>query len=93
MTNWIGVGIWIAMGVVAAFAVKLVVRRPAADSAGETLLLVVLSAIAATIGGMLGVGFFNLYRPEAIAPGPMISAGVMGLFMAWLYRWGTGTMV
>lgn len=88
MQNWIGVGVWIVIGVIAALFVKAVVKRPEDDTRTGTLLLVVLSAFGAVVGGMLGVGIFHLREPLALSPGGIAGAVFLALLMGFLYRWG-----
>ena len=77
MQNWIGVGIWIVMGVVIGLVMKVLVKRPE-ETPGHTPVLMVLGAFAAVIGGMLGVGIFDLYTGLAISWGGMGGAAVRG---------------
>ncbi len=92
MENWIGAGIWIVMGAVIGLAMKLVVKLDE-ETPGHTLLLVVLGAFAASIGGMLGVGIFHFYEPLAISPGGMGGAAVLALILTYVYRWGVKGLV
>jgi hypothetical protein len=87
MENWIGIGIWIVMGAVIALIVKVLVKRPE-ETPGHTLVLVIIGAFGAVIGGMLGVGIFHFWEPLALSVGGMASAAVFSAFMAWVYRWG-----
>ncbi len=87
MQNWIGVGIWIVMGVVIGLTMKVFIKRPE-ETPGHTTVLMVLGAFASVIGGMLGVGIFDLYRPLAISWGGMGGAAVFAALMTWVYRWG-----
>ena len=70
MENWIGVAIWIVLGAVIGLMMKSVVSLPA-EKSGHALILAVLGAFAAVIGGMLGVGIFEFYHPLALSPGGM----------------------
>jgi hypothetical protein len=92
MENWIGIGIWIVMGVVISLLVKAMVKRPE-ETPGHTAVLATIGAFGAVIGGMLGVGIFHFYDPLALSVGGMASAAVFAGFMAWVYRWGIRTMV
>jgi len=92
MENWIGVGIWIVVGALVGLAMKVVIQRPE-EQPGHTLLLVILGAFGAVIGGMLGVGLFHFYHPTALSIGGMGGALVLAAIMAWTYRWGIRTMV
>ncbi len=92
MENWIGVGIWIVLGALVGLAMKVVIQRPE-EQPGHTLLLVILGAFGAVIGGMLGVGLFHFYDPTALSIGGMGGALVLAAIMAWTYRWGIRTMV
>lgn len=91
--NWIGAGVWLAIGVALGLLVKAAVKRPEADTAGDTLLLAVLAAIGAAVGGMLGVGLFHFHDPQALQPGGLGGAAVLGLATALLYRWGIRGLV
>jgi uncharacterized membrane protein YeaQ/YmgE (transglycosylase-associated protein family) len=92
MENWIGVAIWIVVGALVGLAMKVVIQRPE-EQPGHTLLLVILGAFGAVIGGMLGVGLFHFYDPTALSIGGMGGALVLAAIMAWTYRWGIRTMV
>lgn len=87
MENWIGIGIWIVMGVVIALVVKVLVKQPN-EAPGHTTVLAVIGAFGAVIGGMLGVGIFHFWEPLALSIGGMASAAVFAAFMSWVYRWG-----
>lgn len=87
MENWIGIGVWIVMGGFAGLAVKALVKRPEATS-GHTLILVVLGAFAAVVGGMLGVGIFSFYDPTPFSAGGMVGAALLALLFTFIYRWG-----
>lgn len=87
MENWIGIGIWIVLGVLIALAMKGVVKLPA-EARGHTVVLGVLGAFGAVIGGMLGVGIFEFYEPDALSLGGMVGAIAFAALMSWLYRWG-----
>ena len=92
MQNWIGIGIWIALGVLIALAMKALIKRPE-ETEGHTLVLAVLGAFGAVIGGMLGVGVIEFYDPKALSLGGMFGAVVFGIFFSWLYRWGIRTLI
>ena len=87
MENWIGVAVWIVMGVSIGLAMKLVVKRPE-TTPGHTRLLCALGAFAAVIGGMLGVGILEFDDPVALSPGGMAGAAAFAALMTWVYRWG-----
>lgn len=87
MENWIGVAVWIVLGVSIGLAMKLVVKRPDTTS-GHTRLLCTLGAFAAVIGGMLGVGILEFDDPVALSPGGMAGAVALAVLMTWVYRWG-----
>jgi len=87
MENWIGIGIWIIMGSFIGLAMKAVIKRPQA-APGHTSVIVTLGALAAVIGGMLGVGFFSFWEPAALSLGGMMGAGVLALLFTFIYRWG-----
>ena len=87
MENWIGIGIWIALGAIIGLSMKAVVKLDN-ETAGHTTLLAVLGAFAAVIGGMLGVGIFEFYEPLAISPGGMGGAVAFAIPMTYIYRWG-----
>jgi hypothetical protein len=92
MENWIGVGIWIVLGVLVALAMKVLVQRPE-EQPGHNLVLVVLGAFAAVVGGMLGVGIFHFEDPLALSVGGMAGALFLSALMSWLYRWGIRALV
>ncbi len=87
MENWIGVAVWIVIGVVIGLAMQVIVKHPGTRP-GHTRILCVLGAFGSVVGGMLGVGIFEFYDPVALSWGGM--AGAMGLagLITWLYRWG-----
>ena len=87
MENWIGVGVWIVMGIAIGLAMKLVVKRPE-TTPGHTRLLCALGAFAAVIGGMLGVGILEFDDPVALSVGGMAGAAALAVLMTWVYRWG-----
>ncbi len=87
MENWIGVGIWIVMGMLIGLAMKLIIRRP--DGApGHDLVLVALGGFAAVVGGMLGVGIASFYDPVALSAGGMGGATALSILLTGVYRWG-----
>jgi hypothetical protein len=92
MENWIGVGIWIVLGVLVALAIKVLVQRPE-EQPGHNLVLVILGAFAAVVGGMLGVGIFHFEDPVALSAGGMAGALFLSALMSWLYRWGIRALV
>lgn len=92
MENWIGIGIWIVLGVLVAMAVKVVVKRPE-ETSGHTVVLGALGAFAAVIGGMLGVGIFSFDDPASLSLGGMAGALVFAALMSWIYRWGTRSLI
>ena len=87
MENWIGVGVWIVMGVVIALVMRMVIKRPE-ETPGHVPVLVVLGAFGAVIGGMLGVGIFEFDEPLALSVGGMAGAATFAVFMSFIYRWG-----
>ena len=92
MENWIGVGVWIAMGALVALIVRIVIRRPE-EAPGHVLVLVVLGAFGAVIGGMLGVGIFEFDEPLSLSAGGMGCALVFSIAMSSVYRWGIGGLI
>jgi hypothetical protein len=92
MENWIGVGIWIVLGVLVALTMKVLVQRPE-EQPGHSLVLVALGAFAAVVGGMLGVGIFHFEDPVALSVGGMAGALALSGLLSWLYRWGIRTLV
>ncbi len=87
MENWIGVAIWIVLGVTIGMVQKVVVRLPE-ESGGHSVVLGVLGAYSAVIGGMLGVGIASFYHPTALSLGGMGGAILFSGLMTWTYRWG-----
>lgn len=92
MQNWIGIAIWIIMGMVVGLVMKALIRRPE-ETPGHTPILMVLGAFAAVIGGMLGVGIVHLYDPVAISIGGMVGAAIFSVMMTFVYRWGLRTLI
>ncbi len=87
MENWIGAAIWIVMGGAVGLSMKVVVKHPD-ETPGHSVLLAVLGAFAAAIGGMLGVGIFEFDDPVALSAGGMGGALFFAALMTWVYRWG-----
>ena len=87
MENWIGIGIWIVLGILIGMAMRGVVKLPR-EAGGHTMVLASLGAFAAVIGGMLGVGIFEFYEPDALSLGGMAGAIAFAALMTWVYRWG-----
>lgn len=92
MQNWIGIGIWIVMGVAIGLTMKVFVKRPE-ETPGHTPVLAALGAFASVIGGMLGVGIFHMYHPLALSPGGMGVAAGFAALMTFIYRWGIRRIV
>lgn len=92
MENWIGIGIWIVLGVLIAMVMKFAVKHPE-ETAGHGVILAVLGAFAAVIGGMLGVGLASFDDPTALSIGGMAGAVVFAALMAFVYRWGVRSMI
>lgn len=92
MQNWIGIAIWIVMGSVIGLAMRALVRRPE-ETPGHAVIIAVLGAFAAVIGGMLGVGIVHLFEPLALSPGGMIGAALFATLMTFIYRWGLRTLI
>jgi hypothetical protein len=87
MENWIGIGIWIVLGAAIGLLMKVLVRQED-TTPGHTTVIAVLGAFGGVIGGMLGVGIFQFYSPDALSLGGMGGAVVLALLMTFLYRWG-----
>lgn len=87
MENWIGIGIWIVLGAAIGLLMKVLVRQEH-TTPGHTTVIAVLGAFGGVIGGMLGVGIFQFYSPDALSLGGMGGAVVLALLMTFLYRWG-----
>jgi hypothetical protein len=92
MENWIGIGVWIVMGALIGLTIKAVIRRPEATQ-GHTLILMVLGAFAAVVGGMLGVGLFAFEDPLALSPGGMAGAVFLSTLFTTVYRWGVRGLI
>lgn len=95
MQNWIGIGIWIVMGAVIGLSMKVMIKRPE-ETPGHTPVLMALGGFASVIGGMLGVGIFNLYDspvPQALSPGGMGAAFAFAALCTFIYRWGVRGLV
>jgi len=87
MENWIGIGVWIVMGAIIAFVMRITIKRPE-ETPGHVPVLVVIGAFGAVIGGMLGVGIFEFDDPVAFSAGGMAGAATFAVVMSFLYRWG-----
>lgn len=88
MQNWIGIGVWIVLGVTIAMAMKVMIKRPE-ETPGHGTILAVLGAFGAVIGGMLGVGVFEIWNGvHALSLGGMGGAVVLSLVISTIYRWG-----
>lgn len=92
MENWIGIGVWIVMGSLIGLVMKAIIKRPEATQ-GHTLILMVLGAFAAVVGGMLGVGVFAFEEPLALSPGGMVGAGFLATLFTYVYRWGVRGLI
>jgi hypothetical protein len=92
MQNWIGIAIWILMGGTMGLIMKAIIKRPE-EQPGNGPVIMALGAFAACIGGMLGVGTFELFDPVAISPGGMFGAAAFSLLCTFLYRWGLRAMI
>jgi zinc transporter ZupT len=92
MENWIGIGAWIVLGAAVGMSMKVLVRLPS-PRPGHTLLLGVLGAFAAVVGGMLGVGLFEFSEPRALSTGGMIGALFLSVLLTWTYRWGSKSLI
>lgn len=92
MENWIGVGIWIIGGGVIGLAMKAVVKIPVEETPGHSVIIFVLGAFGASIGGMLGIGLFEFFHPLSLSMGSMGGALVFSVFMTGVYRWAIGSL-
>ena len=92
MQNWIGIAIWIVMGSSIGLVMRAVIRRPE-EQPGHAMVIAVLGAFAAVIGGMLGVGIFHLFEPLALSPGGMAGAAIFSIMMTFVYRWGLRALI
>jgi hypothetical protein len=92
MQNWIGIAIWIVMGAAIGLAMRAIINRPE-EQPGHAIIIAVLGAFAAVIGGMLGVGSFHLFDPLAISIGGMAGAATFAALMTFVYRWGLRSLI
>ena len=92
MENWIGIGLWIVVGGLIGLVMKAIIRRPEATQ-GHTLILMVLGAFAAVVGGMLGVGIFTFEEPLALSAGGMAGAVFLATLFTAVYRWGVRGLI
>lgn len=92
MENWIGVGVWIVLGAAIGLTMKAFFRNPT-EQPGHSVLLAVFGAFGAVIGGMLGVGSFELYDPRALSLGGVGGAVFLSALLTWVYRWSTRALV
>jgi uncharacterized membrane protein YeaQ/YmgE (transglycosylase-associated protein family) len=92
MENWIGIGVWIIMGGLIGLIMKAIIKRPEATQ-GHTVILMVLGAFAAVVGGMLGVGIFAFQEPLALSAGGMAGATFLSVLFTFVYRWGVRGLI
>jgi hypothetical protein len=92
MENWIGIGVWIAMGSLIGLVMRTIIKRPEA-APGHTGLIMILGAFAAVVGGLLGVGIFAFYDPRALSSGGMVGAAVLAVLFTSIYRWGVKGLI
>lgn len=92
MENWIGIAVWIVMGVAIGLVMKALVRNPD-ETPGHTGVLVALGGFAAVIGGMLGVGIFHFDNPVSLSVGGILAGAVFAAAMTFLYRWGVRALI
>lgn len=88
MENWIGIAIWIVLGAGIGLAMKPLVRIDVEETSGHTVILAVLGAFAAVVGGMLGVGIFDFEQARALSLGGMIGGVALAALFTFIYRWG-----
>jgi len=87
MENWIGIGIWIVVGAVIGLAIRGIMKRPE-EAPGHATVIALFGAFGAVIGGMLGVGLFHFYEPNALSVGGFGGAIALSALMTWVYRGG-----
>ncbi|SUZ65080.1 uncharacterized protein METZ01_LOCUS17934 [marine metagenome] len=85
--NFVGIGIWIVMGAVISFVMRILIKRPE-ETPGHVPVLVAIGVFGAVIGGMLGVGIFEFDDPIAWSTGGIAGAATFAAFMSFIYRWG-----
>ena len=85
--NFVGIGIWIIMGAVISFMMRILIKRPE-ETPGHVPVLVAIGVFGAVIGGMLGVGIFEFDDPIAWSTGGIAGAATFAAFMSFIYRWG-----
>lgn len=93
MENWIGIGLWIVLGGLIGFGMKVLIRGPENEQPGHVFLLAILGAFSAVVGGMLGVGFFHFFEPLALSPGGTGGAVALSTLLTWTYRRGSRTLI
>ena len=85
--NFVGIGIWIVMGAVISFVMRILIKRPE-ETPGHVPVLVAIGVFGAVIGGMLGVGILEFDDPIAWSTGGVAGAATFSAFMSFIYRWG-----
>ena len=85
--NFVGIGLWIVMGAVISFVMRILIKRPE-ETPGHVPVLVAIGVFGAVIGGMLGVGIFEFDDPIAWSTGGIAGAATFAAFMSFIYRWG-----
>ena len=92
MENWIGVAVWIVLGMLIGMGMKLLVRLPE-ETPGHAVILAVLGGFGAVVGGMMGVGIFHLQEPVAFSTGGTAGAVFLAVLMTWIYRSATRGLI
>jgi uncharacterized membrane protein YeaQ/YmgE (transglycosylase-associated protein family) len=82
MTYAIGFLVWLVIGILAAFLLRLVYRGPA-TSLGLGLFMAIAGAF---IGGMLGVAGYVTHDPSPLRFGGVLGAVLGGLLFVYLYH-------
>jgi hypothetical protein len=93
MENWIGIGVWIVLGALIGLGMKVALRGPENEQSGHVIILAILGAFRAVVGGMLGVGIFHFFEPLALSPGGMAGSVALSSLLTWTYRFGSRALI
>tara|TARA_Y100000590_G_scaffold140051_1_gene160582 strand:- start:23713 stop:23991 length:279 start_codon:yes stop_codon:yes gene_type:complete len=92
MNNWIGIGVWIVMGILVSLLARIVIKQPE-ETVGHVTILTLLGIFGAIIGGMLGVGIAEFEEPLAFSIGGIVGALIFSAFTSFMYRWGIRSLI
>lgn len=92
MQNWIGVAVWIALGIAIGLGMSVITKKVDVRP-GHRVIIACFGAFGALVGGMLGVGFFEFEDPAALSVGGLAGAIFLSALLTWVYRWGSRALI